>query len=362
MNKIDYYRIYNYVQKAYCFAPYVFGGGLAFPPRRFTLILTLKCNLNCSFCSITRRTKLDEFTTEEWLRVIDQIRPFSLITISGGEPMLRSDFAVILRRCLQKGKVSLSTNGTLLNADLIRLCVERNVFIIGISLDGLAEKHDALRGKQGAFAKTVGNLEALIRTRGLRKTPLIDVKSVILENNLDDLVGLYTLANTYGADYYTIMLLKGCDLQFSPCPRADFTAEIYESNYPVRAYFDLSRFRKVYQRLAELSRTYRAKLRFAPYFSSTRGPEEINKIEKYYAQVNSLPARDLYEPCLYPWMDMWLMPDGNVIPCLSFITGNARITPLREIWNNAKHRAFRKMLAKNKIFGSCHLCCYCRIK
>ena len=61
-------------------------------PRRYVFILTNLCNLKCTFCFQERKKRPDSMTTDDWLRVINQIPKNSRITLTGGEPLVYKDF------------------------------------------------------------------------------------------------------------------------------------------------------------------------------------------------------------------------------------------------------------------------------
>lgn len=358
---IDPYRFFNLMQKAYCFLPYYFGGGKAFPPLRYQLHLTMRCNLNCSFCILHNHSRADELSTDEWINIIHQIPPFGIITISGGEVTLRADFKVLLNHCLNQTKVNLITNATLLDDEMIETFVEKKLFMMGISIDGLGATHDAIRGRKGTFDKVMANLEKLKRARR-GGYPMIDIKAVILDENISELPALYKMAESMEAEFFTISFLKGCDLQYSPFIKAEFTEEFYRTNYLLKQYFDMGSFEKAYQELMKLSETRRTRIRTNPEFLHVRSNKEMEAIKAFYATANSMKMRDVYHACVSPWQAMAVLPNGDVFPCLSYKTGNARNTPLKEIWNNDKYRTFRRRLRQHKIFTACQNCCYCRIK
>src|SRR5512135_1838953 len=86
------------------------------------LIPVRRCNLSCTYCN-----EYDDFSkpvpTEEMLRRVDKLAELgtSVITISGGEPLLHPDLDEIIRRMRHHGIVAgLITNGYLLVADRIQ--------------------------------------------------------------------------------------------------------------------------------------------------------------------------------------------------------------------------------------------------
>src|SRR5260370_27377027 len=86
------------------------------------LIPIRRCNLACTYCN-----EFDDFSkpvpAEQMLRRVDQLGDLgtSVITISGGEPMLHPQLDDIIHRMRQRRIVSgLITNGYLMTADRIQ--------------------------------------------------------------------------------------------------------------------------------------------------------------------------------------------------------------------------------------------------
>ncbi|MFZ5907591.1 MAG: radical SAM protein [Nitrospirota bacterium] len=121
--------------------------------RYLELQITERCNLKCRHCYIHKdvlselpladiRTALKEFEAMQGLRVM----------ITGGEPLLHRNFPE-LNACLPgfAFRKILFTNGLLVYENLLR---DLSVDEIQVSIDGLEEAHDALRGK-GSYRKTM---------------------------------------------------------------------------------------------------------------------------------------------------------------------------------------------------------------
>lgn len=358
---LSVYRLWALLQRAYSALPYYLGGGRALPPMHYALHLTLRCNLRCSYCFITGRSNSPELTTDDWLKVIGQIHPFSIITVSGGEVTTMKDFAKILHACRMRGKVHLITNGTLLTDELIRLLLDEGVFMVGVSLDGMRDRHDKLRGVKGTFDRVLANLERFKALRGDRKRPMLDIKPVITGENLEDLPDLYRLCGQLGADFFSPSFLKGCDLQFSPAVRTEFGPEYWQAEYPIAPGFNMERFREVYSRLMEMARNSSVQIRMNPEFTPRRGMAELQLIEEYFAS-GSRKVTELYKPCRVPWVDMCILSNGDVIPCLSLKVGNVKDQPLSAVWNGEAFRGFRRRLRRQGVFNACQACCYCKVR
>lgn len=123
--------------------------------------LTRKCNLQCKHCCINADNTLYEGTdldTSSIIRILSnfiEINPYK-ITLTGGEPLLRKDFFSILKYLRKKynGKISVMTNGTLIDKDNVKKLV-KYINQIDISLDGIDEETCSLIRGKGVFEKVL---------------------------------------------------------------------------------------------------------------------------------------------------------------------------------------------------------------
>lgn len=156
------------------------------------------CNLDCHYCFYLEKESLFPqrhrfLMSEAVLRdyIVENIRnepgPEVLFTWQGGEPMLRGlDFyrrAVALQRELAGGKTirnALQTNGVLLDEAWCAFLREAG-FMVGISLDGPRELHDAARvDKRGRPTfDAVMNAIALLRRHGVPFNVLVTVSDAV---------------------------------------------------------------------------------------------------------------------------------------------------------------------------------------
>jgi len=101
------------------------------------LIPVRRCNLSCDYCN-----EYDRFSPpvslQEMVRRVDRLASFgtTVITISGGEPLLHPDLERIIRRIRGRGIIAgLITNGYLLTAERIRALNDAGLDHLQISID-----------------------------------------------------------------------------------------------------------------------------------------------------------------------------------------------------------------------------------
>ncbi|MEK7733356.1 MAG: radical SAM protein, partial [Planctomycetota bacterium] len=129
-------------------------------PLFIVLVTNNSCDFKCVYCygNYGHRKGIPDFTTKELLKIIDELKEMgtTILTLHGGESLLRKDFGEILNYAKLKGfYVSLNSNGTLVPKRINELkCLDN----LCISIDGNEESNDKNRGK-GSFNKAMSALE-----------------------------------------------------------------------------------------------------------------------------------------------------------------------------------------------------------
>lgn len=234
------------------------------------------------------------------------------------------------------------------------------MMLLSVSLDGYGANHDKNRGKEGVFDKVINNLDNLQtkkNKKGQRRRPMIDIKTIVLENNLDDLPKLYRLCEEMNFDFLSISFLRNNNLKQNSVLREQFGEEFYAQKYPIKPYFDMKHFKEVYKEIVGIKG--KTQIRFSPKFE---GDDALGKIENFFNFPEDKPIQEIYEPCKYPFSNMMINPQGDVYPCLSLKIGNVREKSLKEVFNAPKYCCFRKNLKYSKVFEACQMCCELRIK
>lgn len=142
--------------------------------RRYDVLVNVTniCDARCVMCNIWKnRESSDSWLQPEWLA---SVRPLSTISFAGGEPFLHKKIVDIVRVVHEKNpsaKVVFSTNGFRTNIIVQKvseiLSFHPNLQIT-ISLDGVGETHDRIRGIPGAWQKVNATFDQL-GTIGLRR-------------------------------------------------------------------------------------------------------------------------------------------------------------------------------------------------
>jgi len=152
-----------------------------------TVAVTNRCPFDCWHCYNAGRSQ-EELAGASWLRLAEELQELgaAVVTLTGGEPLLRDDLERIVRGFDDRSCVNLGTTGWGLSARRARALRDAGLFGVGISLDSDdGAEHDRLRRRPGAFrealralrvcgeaglypyAVTVGRRELLARDRFL---------------------------------------------------------------------------------------------------------------------------------------------------------------------------------------------------
>ncbi len=154
---------------------------------------TQRCNLNCIHCYSDASSSCGpgELTYEAGKHLIDDLSEFNVpvLLFSGGEPLLRKDFFELAEYAVTKGiRVTISTNGTLIDKEMARDIKKIGVGYVGISLDGIGENNDEFRGKPGAFENALEGVRNCLK-EGQR----VGLRFTINKRNYQDIPGIFQL-------------------------------------------------------------------------------------------------------------------------------------------------------------------------
>lgn len=154
-------------------------------PRNCIWEITGACNLRCIHCanhSGERHPR--ELTTDEGRALLADLARLGCRTvdITGGEPLLRPDWADLCRaaRALDL-QVALVTNGLLLDDATLTRAIGAGVGHVAISLDGPRDVHDAIRLRPGPGGSPFEAAVAALR-RSAARVPTTAITQVNLRN------------------------------------------------------------------------------------------------------------------------------------------------------------------------------------
>ncbi len=131
-----------------------------------------------------------------------------VIIISGGEPLLRNDIRdvmISIHRAAPKAWIVISSNGILSEKliDAVRFSLDNHMCIhAGISLDGIGDRHDQVRGIKGLFDKIDFVLQELVKLRKIYNDKLSVAAGFTISNaTISEMEAVKKYAEKLGVDF-----------------------------------------------------------------------------------------------------------------------------------------------------------------
>jgi putative heme d1 biosynthesis radical SAM protein NirJ1 len=154
---------------------------------------TRTCNLKCIHCYMESDSVKyeNELTTKEGKKFIDDLAEFKspVILFSGGEPLIRPDFFDLAKHATDRGiRVTISTNGTLIDKAMARKIKDLGVGYVGISLDGVGSKNDDFRKQKGAFDAALAGIRNCLEI-----DQRVGLRFTINRHNFSDMENIFHL-------------------------------------------------------------------------------------------------------------------------------------------------------------------------
>ncbi len=177
------------------------------PPRfgNLQVEVSSRCNLRCRTCiahELHGQWQAEDLSPEVFAR-IEEIAPrCRSIHLQGwGESLLRDDLPQLVRRLKARGcLVTLSSNGTIMNAALARALIDAGLDSMAFSLAGpSADVADPLRG-EGTFDVACESIRSFIRQRKTPRHPPVLINYLLTPRNLRLLSRAVVLCARLGVD------------------------------------------------------------------------------------------------------------------------------------------------------------------
>ena len=285
------------------------------------IMITDKCNLKCTMCGACDYSPGDHnmLSLDDWKAVVDsavRLRT-QILSITGGEAMLRKDLFDLIRYARTKGiRVHLNSNATILRDKQAELLRDTGVETVSISIESHeADIHDLIRGK-GMFQRT---LEGVRRLRRIAPDVRIGLNCVINKHNIAGLHGMVPFAARENLDQVKFAPIHS-NLQHKDKDISEYEDMIFQETDLEALDAELERIQQ------ELKKT-----------------DLVSTSKQFFDGITNLyrpPASNFY--CYAGWAITVIDAQGNVAACFDKdAVMNVRQTPLHEIWHSAtfqKHR------------------------
>jgi radical SAM protein with 4Fe4S-binding SPASM domain len=326
------------------------------PPLRLTVVLTNKCNLSCAHCfqkdQLNQKVE-GQMTTDEWLEVIESVSRFTVVDLIGGEAFLHRDLGKILEACRRRGLlVSITTNATLLTDQAIEAILDAKVHYLMISVDGLGREHDLYRGRPGLFDKIMDSIQRIQKAKKARGRlrPFISIKTLLMDGTLvamPDFIDHFEKIEGVDELKFHFPTLNKLWNSLDPVDDLDFVFKRQAEQYE----FSPEAARVFKERLPELERRMRStRLRVSI------GPKlpRLSDYVDYVADNSGFRAG----ACGEPISNFSILPNGDMIPCLSYRIGNIRSAGMdvNSVLFSPNHRNFIARQSQDRSSNACLSC------
>lgn len=335
-------------------------------PKWLALGVNNVCNLHCKMCDVGTGNTTSVFAQnligtrplnmpiELFKKIVDDTAryfPQTKIGYASTEPLVYPHLEESLHYAHQKGLYTAITTNALTLAQKAEVLCENGLNKLFISLDGLADTHNYIRGHKQSFQKAIAGIEKVL---SYEKRPEVSVYCTINEWNFEQLTEFASFFSKYPLGELGFMHLN-------------YTTEEQATKHNA-AYGDM-------------------------YFATASNMDEINidaiKLDVLLQQAQQLKAMKLpFKVSMYPWLltgeqlneyyhqpsikvgkrcndaftNVMIKSNGDVIPahgrCFNLRMGNLNEQNLKEIWNSPAAQQFRKTLNKaGGLLPACNRCC-----
>lgn len=309
-------------------------------PSFLTYLVTFSCNARCVMCDSWRKPSTEDLTLPDIEHIFRQLPQMDMVRLSGGEPFLRKDLseiAQLIQDLLHPMALHITTNGFLTDR-ILEFCEARDTRIplyLLISLDGMQEKHNQIRGRKTAWEQATQTLRALApRQTALRvqlavNQTIVDTEGIEQYSQLREFLAPFAISHNVVIAYHVSATYhQQHTMNAAPTEIGQFTTFGEFSPSQLKTFFD-----DVKRDLAGQPFMNRIAKRY--YLQGVR-----NRLLKQQGSPN--PA------CVALTSHLRLFPNG-IVPTCQFNTvpvGNLRYQSFEEIWHSSAIRTQRNWVAR----------------
>ncbi len=350
--------------------------------------LTRACKLACKHCRAKAQKERhpDELSFEEAKKVIEQIKafgkPYPLVVITGGDPLLREDVFEMVKHGVTSGlRIAMAFSGTdLATLEVLESLKEAGVSRIAISIDGSNETiHDGFRGIKGTFRESMKTL------KNARKAGVsTQINTTVTKFNLHDLANIAKLAIENGVtlwDVFFVVPTGRAKIEYMPSSQEfeDILNWLYDVSK--KTGLNIKSSAATHLRRIELQRDAGLEPKVTELYYELL--DQLDGFEKYdsagsivagghgkslVSSVSSYSGEHKGDDGIRRMMGitdgrgmLFISHVGEVYPSgfLPLVAGNVRERSLKEIYNESK--IFKDLKDPEKLKGKCGRCEYRRI-
>lgn len=288
----------------------------------------------------------EELGLEEFESVFQNVsKSIMWFNISGGEPYLKPELVDICKamyECCKPKVFTIPTNGLLpclieeKTKEILSTCNDATL-VVNVSIDGIGDEHDKIRGVEGNFEKASETIRGLNKLKAEFDNLEVSTHSVVSKFNVDRLLDVYEyVKGEFDPDSYV-------------CEPAENRSELFNLGEDIAP--DVLLYEKWVEKLRNHARH--------DYYSGSKGITRVIqavRLKYYDSAVEELRQKRQIMPCYAGFASCHISPYGDVWPCC-ILGYEATMGNLREhdydferVWHSERAKVTRKMI-KN---GYCH--------
>lgn len=275
-----------------------------------TVIVTYRCNARCAMCN---RYKAPSCPEEELsIETIRKLPKMYFTNITGGEPFIRRDLHEIVRELYKKSdRIVISTNGFFTDR-IVELCQEFPQIGIRISIEGLEQTNNEIRGLEDGYNRGYSTLKKL-REMGMKD---VGFGMTVQDRNAEDLLPLYRIA-------------EEMDMEFA-------TASLHNSFYFVESKNRIHDRPMVAQNFEDLINA----------LLKSNSPKKWMRAYFNHGLIQYIYGQKRLLPCDMSFDTFFIDPYGDVMPCNGTkdkeVMGNLNEQTWDELWNSPQAERVRQ--------------------
>ena len=292
--------------------------GTSLKPKWVVFMVTDKCNSRCVHCNIWQKKPIENPLTPKEIEEVFSDKLFKnveYVICTGGEVTVREDLEEIylrLHKALPNARLQLSTNGLLPERviKVVNTAMKNNIYLdVGVSLDGIGEDHDRIRGIKGNFNKVDQLLHELVKIRKNYKDKLnVGIGIVISDLTLNSLSKVRSYAKK-------------------------LNIELTEAWYNESSFYDNIGEKNIFNN--QLVNAV-----------NSQSPSPLQEV-----WLKALNGKSIKFSCFAMNTFCVLKCNGDIVPCLNLFgkkAGNVREQSATEIWHSYEMKKVRNIVANCK--------------
>ena len=287
-------------------------------PVDAVLAVTYRCNCQCVMCNIWRTSETANVRPGAYWQLPKSLR---YINITGGEPFLRNDLPEVVRRVADacpRASIVISTNG--LPANNIWEMIPKIMDVVpdigvAVSIDGIREVHDRVRGVKGAYGKARHSVN-LLKRLGVKRVRIAFTATPL---NVTHMRKVYEVSRGLGVEF--TCAVAHCSAHYFQTAEGDFAISPGEL-------------------CKEIEGIVRAELR-------SWSPKRWGRAFFAAGLLRFAEGHGRMLTCTAGVDTIFVAPNGDVYPCNVFSgkMGNITERSFDELWRSNEAAEVRKRLA-----------------